>query len=280
MPLALVTGATAGIGLAFTERLARDGHDLLLVARTAKTLDRVASQVRASCHVRVRTLPADLATITGCRAVEIRIRSGPAVDILVNNAGITLPNPFLHNGLDEEEAMLDLNVRAVLRLTHAALPGMIERRSGTIVNISSFTAAGPGALSTTYPAGKAWLLSFSEALGHSRQLRAAGVRMMAVLPGFTRTELFARSRFDASQLPGWLWLEPDQVVSAALRDLERGKAVSVPSLRYKSAVWGLRHLPRPLLRPLCWDLSAPSRLWARPAVTHPGAGTEPRTPSH
>ncbi|MBT2380817.1 SDR family oxidoreductase [Streptomyces sp. ISL-111] len=271
MSLALVTGATAGIGRAFAERLARDGHDLVLVARTEATLDRVASEIRAAFGVCVRTLPADLATVSGCRAVEDLVRGGTTVDVLVNNAGIVLRGPFPSNGLDEEETMLDLNVRAVLRLTHAVLPGMVARRSGSIVNVSSFTAAGPGALSTTYPAGKAWLLSFSEALGRSRQLRDAGVRMTVVLPGFTRTELFDRSRFDASRLPGWLWLKPETVASAALRDLARGKAVSVPTLRYKTAVWGLRHLPRLLLQPFSWDLAAPGRPGPTPAPRHPAA---------
>ncbi|MGB8944037.1 MAG: SDR family NAD(P)-dependent oxidoreductase, partial [Streptomyces sp.] len=108
MSLALVTGATVGIGRAFAERLARDGHDLVLVARTEATLDRVASEIRAAFGVCVRTLPADLATVSGCRAVEDLVQSETTVDVLVNNAGIVLRGPFPSNGLDEEETMLDL----------------------------------------------------------------------------------------------------------------------------------------------------------------------------
>ncbi|WP_405628690.1 SDR family NAD(P)-dependent oxidoreductase [Streptomyces sp. NBC_01174] len=275
MPLALVTGATVGIGRAFAERLARDGYDLILVARTESALHRVASEIRATFCVRVRTLPADLATVSGCQAVEDLVRAGMTIDVLVNNAGIVLRGPFPHNSIDDEEAMLNLNVRAALRLTHAVLPGMMARRSGSIVNVSSFTAAGPGALSTTYPAGKAWLLSFSEAMSRSRQLRDTGVQMTVVLPGFTRTELFDRSRFDASRLPSWLWLKPEAVASAALRDLARGKAVSVPTLRYKAAVWGLRHLPRLLLQPLFWDLSTPGRPGGMPVPLHAAASARP-----
>ncbi|MEV6576391.1 SDR family NAD(P)-dependent oxidoreductase [Streptomyces sp. NPDC051577] len=257
MPLALITGATSGIGLAFAQQLAKEGYDLLLVARSADTLSSVATDIRTTFGVGVEVLPADLATSTGCDTVTHHLCDGVPVDLLVNNAGMALSEPFLHNGIAAEEALLHLNVQAILRLTHAALPGMLARRSGQIMNVSSFTAAGLSGLSTTYPASKAWILSFSEAVGRSAQLRAAGVHITALLPGFTRTELFERSGIETSQLRSWMWLRSQDVVASALRDLRRGKSISVPSLRYKAATWALRHLPRRLLRRMAWDLSAP-----------------------
>jgi short-subunit dehydrogenase len=259
-----VTGATSGIGRAFAERLARDSHDLILVARTRETLEVAAGSLRRRANVSVRTVAADLSTLDGCRRVEEHLGG---VDLLVNNAGTMLAEAFLRNAVDAEEQALDLNTRAVLRLTHTVLPGMIERRKGCVVNVASFSALGPGGLATTYPASKAWVLSFTEAIGRSAQVRRSGVRMMALLPGFTRTDLFRRTGIETSPMPRWIWLEADRVVGDALRDLARGRLVSVPSLRYKVAGWGLRYLPRPLLRPLSWDFSAPGRLWP-PADGH------------
>ncbi|MEU3183886.1 SDR family oxidoreductase [Streptomyces sp. NPDC006923] len=261
MPTALVTGATSGIGRAFAERLARTGHDLVLVARTRDVLHRQAETLSSGNGIHAETLPADLSTTEGCRVVEHRLTTGKPIDLLVNNAGIALDKPFPHNSIAAEERLLDVNVRAVLRLTHAALPGMIERRSGHVVNVASFTALGPGGLATTYPAGKSWVLTFTESIGRSAHVRESGVRIMALLPGFTRTELFDRSGIDLANLPEWTWLRADRVVATAMRDLARGRFVSVPSLRYKVAAWGLRHLPRPLLLPLAWDFSSPGRYW-------------------
>ncbi|MDG9702557.1 SDR family oxidoreductase [Streptomyces sp. DH37] len=266
MPIALVTGATSGIGRAFVRRLARTRHDLIVVARTRHRLEELAEDLRREAGVRVEALAADLSTVGGCRSVEDRLAAAPSVDLLVNNAGIMLREPFPYTDGADEERMLAVNVHAVLRLTHAVLPAMIERRSGRIVNVASFSAHGPGGLATTYPASKSWVLAFSEAVGGSARVRRAGVRVMALLPGFTRTELHERSGIDLTGLPRWMWLDADRVVAAALRDLERGRNVSVPSVRYKLAAWGLRHSPRLLLRPLAWDFSAPSGFW------HPRTG--------
>ncbi len=261
MSLALVTGATSGIGRAFARRLARAGHDLIVVARTRHRLEELAEDLRRESDVHVEVITADLSTVEGCRSVEDRLTATPFVELLVNNAGIMLREPFPYTDDADEERLLAVNVRAVLRLTHAVLPAMIERGSGRIVNVSSFSAHGPGALATTYPASKSWVLAFSEAVGRSARVRRAGVRIMALLPGFTPTELHERSGIDLTSLPRWMWLDTDRVVDAALRDLERGRNVSVPSVRYKLAAWGLRHLPRPLLLPLSWDFSAPSGFW-------------------
>ncbi|MFF8035793.1 SDR family NAD(P)-dependent oxidoreductase [Streptomyces sp. NPDC016626] len=266
MSLALVTGATSGVGRAFARHLARAHHDLVVVARTRHRLEELAEDLRRESGVRVEVLTADLSTAGGCRSVEDRLTATPSVDLLVNNAGMMLREPFPYTHATDEERLLAVNVRAVLRLTHAVLPAMIERRSGRIVNVASFSAYGSGGLATTYPASKSWVLAFSEAVGGSARVRRAGVRVMALLPGFTHTELHERSGIDLTGLPRWMWLDTDRVVDAALRDLERGRRISVPSVRYKLAVWGLRHLPRPLLLPLSWDFSAPGGFW------RPGAG--------
>jgi len=248
---ALVTGATSGIGAAFAERLAASGHDLLLVSRDAERLGRVADDLRARHGVEVAVLPADLATDGGCTAVEARLRDGDPVDLLVNNAGMSLNRAFLRSSADDEERLLRLNVTAVMRLTHAALPGMVRRRHGAIVNISSvsgFAAVMPG---STYPASKAWVTNFTESVGLS--VRRFGVRVMALCPGYTRTEFHSRAGIDMSKTPAWLWLDADRVVRDGLRDLARGKLVSVPDWRYKAAAFGMRHAPRRLLQRVAKD---------------------------
>lgn len=248
---ALVTGATSGIGAAFAERLAASGHDLVLVSRDAERLGRVADDLRARHGVEVAVLPADLATDGGCTAVEARLRDGDPVDLLVNNAGMSLNRAFLRSSADDEERLLRLNVTAVMRLTHAALPGMVRRRHGAIVNISSvsgFAAVMPG---STYPASKAWVTNFTESVGLS--VRRFGVRVMALCPGYTRTEFHSRAGIDMSKTPAWLWLDADRVVRDGLRDLARGKLVSVPDWRYKAAAFGMRHAPRRLLQRVAKD---------------------------
>ncbi|WP_329530714.1 SDR family NAD(P)-dependent oxidoreductase [Streptomyces sp. NBC_01450] len=260
-----MTGATSGIGRAFAQRLADEGHDLILVARTHADLENLAGSLHRESGPRVETLAADLSTPEGCRTVTDRLASKGAVDLLVNNEGIMLSKPFPRTSIAAEELMLDINVRAVLRLTHAVLPAMIERGSGRVVNVASFSAFGPRGLATTYPASKSWVLAFTDAVGRSAYVRRSGVRMMTLLPGFTRTEIFERSGIEPARVPNRVWLRPQRVVATALRDLGRGRPGSVPSLRYKVAAWRLRHLPRPLLLPLSWDFSAPSGFWKQRA---------------
>lgn len=261
MPPALVTGATSGIGRAFAERLAHTGRDLVLVARSRDVLERQAEALRSETGIHAEALPADLSTVEGCQTVEKRIAAGKPIDLLVNNAGVMLDKPFPQNQIAAEKLLINVNIRAVLRLTHAALPGMIEAGAGQVVNVASFSALGPGGLATTYPASKSWVLAFTEFMGRSAQVRHSGVRIMALLPGFTRTEFLDRAGVDLANLPEWTWLRAEHVVATALRDLNRGRYVSVPSLRYKVVAWGLRHLPRPLLLPLSWDFSSPGKYW-------------------
>jgi short-subunit dehydrogenase len=245
MPTALVTGATAGIGAAFARRLAVEFHDLVLVARDAKRLASVAAELRDAHGVSVEVLSADLATDEGCGAVEARLADAERpIDVLVNNAGIGLRDSFLRNNVEDEERMLRLNVRAVMRLTHAALPVMVARGRGDVVNVSSVAGFGPTAPGSTYSATKAWVINFSESLHLA--VRAKGVRVVALCPGFVRTEFHARAGIPTSSIKDRLWLDADSVARAALADLRRGRAVSTPSLQYKVLGGLVRHVPRPI----------------------------------
>ncbi|MEO9138423.1 MAG: SDR family oxidoreductase [Jatrophihabitans sp.] len=245
MPTALVTGATAGLGAEFAAQLAARGHDLVLVARNVVRLDERRDELVAAHGVAVETLPADLVTDEGCAAVAERIARGD-IDVLVNNAGMGAYAVFGEADLAREEFQLDLNVRAVLRLSHAAVRAMSARGSGRIVNISSVAGFVPRGGNATYSASKAWVTMFTEAL--SVQLADSGVTATAICPGFTHTEFHERAEADMSHVPARMWLEASDVVREGLADAFAGKPVSVPSRRYQALVTVARTLPRPLLR--------------------------------
>jgi uncharacterized protein len=249
-PIALVTGASSGIGAAYARLLAAEGYDLVLVARGAERLDQLAADLTGQHGIEAATLPADLATESGCAAVEARLRAAP-VDLLVNNAGISLNRPFLKSSVDLEEQLLRLNVHAVMRLTLAVLPGMVERGRGDVINVSSVSGFGAVMPGSTYPASKAWVINFTESVAQS--VRRYGVRLLALCPGYTRTEFHERAGINMSATPRWMWLQADDVARDGLRDLRKGKLVSVPDWKYKLAVFGMRHAPRRLLQAAARD---------------------------
>ncbi len=247
MPIALVTGATAGLGAEFARQLAADGDDLVLVARDSARLDAVAAELSQRYGRQVEVIAADLTTDAGCAAVAARIADVEhPIDVLVNNAGLGTYRRFGDLELADEERQLDLNVRAVLRLSHAAVRVMTARRRGRIINVSSVSAFVPRGGNATYAASKAWVTLFSEAL--SVQLTGSGVTVTAICPGFTRTEFHERAQAEMSHVPQRLWLDVESVVAEGLADAARGKPVSVPSRRYKALVGAARSIPRPLLR--------------------------------
>ena len=248
MPTALVTGATAGIGAAFARQLAARGHDLVLVARDEARLRAMADSLPTSVEV----LPADLASDEGCARVEWRC--GEGVDLLVNNAGLGAKGSFHAVPREDEEHLLRLNVRAVMRLTHAALPPMLERGAGEVVNVSSVAGFVPGGRGATYGASKAWVTSFSESL--ALQYADRGIRVLALCPGFTRTEFHARAEMDTSGIPDRLWLDADDVVRTGLADLAAGKAISIPGASYKAVVAANRLVPTSVRARLVRGLSS------------------------
>jgi len=243
MGMGLVTGATAGIGRAFAEELAREGTDLVLVARDRSRMEEVAGQLREQHGVLVDVLAADLATDDGCAEVMARLRADAPVDVLVNNAGFGLNHPFLGGELAAEEQLLDVLVRAPMRLTHAALPGMVQRGRGHVVNVSSVAGWTP---LSTYAAAKSWVTVFTEAL--ATELAGTGVTVTAVCPGFTRTEFHQRADMELDTIPGWAWLPADRVAREGLAAARAGRTIAVPSRRYASLALALQHTPRPLLR--------------------------------
>jgi short-subunit dehydrogenase len=242
---ALVTGATAGLGAAFARALAAERRDLVLVARDAERLAKTAKELSEAYQVQVEILAADLADHEGCATVEARLAdTARPIEVLVNNAGIGLRSNFTDNPVENEEHMLALNVRAVMRLTHAALPGMMARGHGDVVNVSSVAGFGPTAPGSTYSASKAWVTTFSESIYLA--VKHQGVRVIALHPGFVRTEFHASAGIPTGDIPGPLWLDADDVVRAALADLRRGRPSSVPSVRYKVLGGIVRYAPRPI----------------------------------
>jgi len=238
MTTALVTGATAGIGAGLARQLAIQGCDLVLVARDAARLESSARQLR-TYGVQVEVLPADLADDEGCARVAERCAAG--LDVLVNNAGTGSKGSFHRVDLAEEEQLLRLNVGSVLRLTRAALPGMVDRGRGSVVNVSSVAGFAPGSRSATYSASKAWVTNFSQSL--HLQYAERGVRVLAVCPGFTRTEFHSRAGMDVSGVPEWMWLDADDVARTALTDLARGRSISIPGRQYRAIVAATRIVP-------------------------------------
>jgi uncharacterized protein len=239
MPTALITGATSGIGAAFARRLAGDAFSLVLVSRDEHRLAQTADQLKLRYGVSVEVLPADLSTEQGLAKVESRLRDG--VDLLVNNAGFGHRGDFLKVPVEDEVRMLKVHCEAVLRLTLAALPAMRRRDRGGVINVASVAAFFTRG---TYSASKAWVVNFSESAGNG--VRNPRIRIMALCPGFVRTEFHERAAMDASGIPGFLWLDADNVVRAAMRDLAVGKRVSVPDLRYKAVVAIGKLVPRNL----------------------------------
>ncbi|MEU8568063.1 SDR family oxidoreductase [Streptomyces pathocidini] len=243
MTTALITGATAGIGAAFARRLAAGGHNLVLVARDAERLQRQATELHDRHGIEAEVLRADLAEDQGIAAVEARLgeRTHP-VDLLVNNAGFGNKGRYLEVSMADELRMLKVHCEAVLRLTSAVTPGMRERGRGGVVNVASVAAFVPRG---TYGASKAWVVQFTQ--GAARDLAGSGVRLMALCPGFVRTEFHERAGMGTESVPGWMWLDADKVVAAAMEDLTKGKSLSVPDPRYK-ALMGLTKLaPRSAL---------------------------------
>ncbi|AXH97086.1 SDR family NAD(P)-dependent oxidoreductase [Ornithinimicrobium avium] len=255
MGVALVTGASSGLGREFAEQLAGRGHDLVLVARHPERLQQAAAELRDRHDVAVETLTADLVDRGQLQRVADRlVDPDRPVDLLVNNAGFGSGRGFVRNDLAEEEAAVDLMVRAVMVLSHAAGRAMRGRGRGAILNVSSVASF---AVMGHYSAIKAYVTVFSEAL--ACELAPHGVTVTAVCPGFVHTEFHQRAEMDMSRLPEALWLDAPAVVREALAAVSHGKVVSVPSLTYKGVVGLLRVVPRRITRGVSGSLATRRR---------------------
>ncbi|MER6530692.1 SDR family oxidoreductase [Streptomyces sp. NPDC001508] len=243
MTTALITGSTAGIGAAFARRLAADGHDLVLVARDTGRLREQATELHDRHGIEAEVLTADLAQDEGIEAVAARLgdRRNP-VDLLVNNAGFGNKGRYLDVPMADELRMLKVHIEAVLRLTSAASEAMRERGRGGILNVASVAAFVPRG---TYGASKAWVAQFTQ--GVARDLAGTGVRLMALAPGFVRTEFHQRAGMGTDNIPGWMWLDADKLVATALADLARGRTLSIPDPRYKALMGLAKMAPRGLV---------------------------------
>lgn len=228
-PVALVTGASAGIGRGIAEELAARGHDLVVVARARERLEALATELRATSGVDVEVHPADLLDPRQRATVEARLsdRARP-VDVLVNNAGFGTVGLFAELPADGEEREIGLNVVALVRLTRAALGAMVERRSGRILNVSSIAGNQPTPNMATYGATKAFVTSFTLAV--REELAGTGVTITALCPGFTRTEFQERAGVDQSDVPGFLWSKSEDVAKAGVAAMLAGQAVCTPGL--------------------------------------------------
>lgn len=243
MTTALITGATAGIGAEFARQLAARGDDLVIVARDTGRLAETAEALHREFGVRVETVPADLLTAEGLDAVDRRLADGDRpIDLLINNAGYGIDGGIVSTSRDDELRHLAIHVTVPLQLSQTALRGMVARGRGRVVIISSVAAFTPLG---TYSAAKAWGVSFAR--GANLAVRGRGVSVTAVCPGFTRTEFHTRMGVSTAGIPSMLWLDAPLLVRSALRGIDRGRAVVIPTLRYRAIVALSRIVPDRLL---------------------------------
>ncbi len=242
---ALITGGSSGIGAAFARRLAQEGYDLILVARRRERLEALAEELMERHGVEVEALAADLAQAEGMAQVVKRIEETDELTLLINNAGFGTKGRFFKTDIDEQIAMVDVHVTAPARLTHAALPGMLARRRGGIINLSSVAAFLPIPGNVSYCATKSYVKTFSQTL--QLELAGSGVRLQALCPGFTRTEFHDRMGTGRPPFPGLAWLSPEEVVERSLTCLEREKVVCVVGFWYRLAVALAPWIPRSLV---------------------------------
>jgi len=225
---ALITGASTGIGALYADRLAQRGYDLILVARNRDRLDAIAHRIADETHRSVEVIAADLNDGSELTRIETRLRTDPSVTLLVNNAGIGATTPLVASDIDKMQAMIDLNVTALTRLTYAAVPGFVARGRGAIINIASIVALAPDLLNGVYGATKAFVLAFSQSLRH--ELADKGVRIQVVLPGAIATPFWGLAGMPVEHLPEQIVMSGEDLVDEALAGFDLGEFVTLPSL--------------------------------------------------
>ena len=239
---AMVTGASSGIGAAYARRLAEQGYNLILVARRTALLEKLAEEIVGQHQVKVQVLTADLSTSEGVEQVESLITSLTNLNVLVNNAGFGISGQFAENDILVQDNMIHVHVVASVRLTRAALPGMLDQKRGAIVNVSSLAAFFPLSGSATYSATKSYLNAFTEAL--HQELSGSGVRVQALCPGLTHTGFQTSSGKEFAAVPESLWMVPESVVDRSLRDLGHDRVISVPGIAYRILFFCAPYIPR------------------------------------
>jgi uncharacterized protein len=265
--VALITGASTGIGSVYADRLARRGYDLVLVARNGKLLQTLATRIKNQTGRDVEVIAADLSDTKGLATVESKLRSDANITLLVNNAGVASAAPLADSDADQMSAMIALNVTALTRLTQAVIPGFIARKSGAIINIASIVALAPELLNGVYGGSKAFVLAFSQSLLH--ELGSKGIRVQAVLPGATRTPLWTLSGVDIDTvLPGNVMTAED-MVDASLVAFDNGEFATIPALP-NIADWNAFESARQALMP---NLSK-----AKPAARYTTPASAPEKP--
>jgi len=229
---ALITGASAGIGAIYADRLAKRGYDLILVARNQSRLAALAQRLKNETSRSVETIAADLNDKADLARIETTLRTNASITLLVNNAGVGAAAPLLNSDVEKMDEMIRLNVGALTRLTYAAVPGFVTRGGGTIVNIASIVAISPETLNGVYGGSKAFVLALSQSLQH--ELAQKGVRVQAVLPGATATEFWDIAGLPVSNLRAGTVMSAEDLVDAALAGLDQGEIVTIPSLPDKA----------------------------------------------
>jgi short-subunit dehydrogenase len=225
---ALITGASTGIGAVYADRLAKRGYDLILVARDAVRLEALAARLKRETGRTIEVVPADLTDRAQLAGIEARVASDPNITLLVNNAGITMPGTLFDTPPETIERLIALNVTAPTLLAATAVKAFVARKAGGIINISSVLALAPEMFDAAYSGTKAFLLNLSQGL--VKQASESGVRIQAVLPGATRTEIWERSGKDLANLPAQWVMEAGDLVDAALKGFDRGETVTIPPL--------------------------------------------------
>ena len=248
--LAVITGASSGLGVVFARKLAARGYDLLLIARRRDRLEAIAREVGQQYHVRAEALAADLTDDAALAAVAARIRGSADLGLLVNNAGFGTLGYFFETDPKVQDQMYRLHVLATAQLTHAALANLVPRAiAGTgVINVSSVAAYVVSPQSVSYNSSKTWMNQFTEGLAMELGAKSSPVRVQALCPGFTLTEFHDTMPMDRSTIPASLWTTADFVVEESLRGFDRGALIVVPGWRYKLLVWLLRLLPNALIR--------------------------------
>ena len=263
---AVITGASSGIGAIYADRLARRGHDLILVARNRERLKALAGRLANDTGRHVKGLAADLTDMSDLAALERLLRTDTTVTLLVNNAGFGATSALVNSNIDEMERMIHLNVIALMRLTSAVVPAFVKRGGGTIINMASIVGIAPELLNGVYGGTKAFVLAFSISL--HKELANKNIRVQVVLPGATATDFWAIAGTPVEQLPGQIVMKATDLVDSAIAGLDQGELVSIPSLP-DIADWEAYEAARQRMLPKL-SLSVPAERYGLEALVQAG----------